>query len=34
MDTDSVSRLLGVSVEGLSGGPVGVLAEMMDFAAG
>jgi diguanylate cyclase (GGDEF)-like protein len=34
MDTDSVSRLLGVSVEGLSGGPVGVRAEMMDFAAG
>jgi hypothetical protein len=29
-----VSRLLGVSVEGLSGGPVGVRAEMMDFAVG
>jgi diguanylate cyclase (GGDEF)-like protein len=34
MDTDSVSRLLGVSVEGLSGRPVGVRAEMMDFAVG
>ena len=34
MDTDSVSRLLGVSVEGLSGGAVGVRPEMMDFAVG